>query len=516
MVILLVTGQLAKKLVEDQAKKCKKEVRVIALNFPVASLMRPAYILREIRSHIDKDVECIMVPGLVKGDLSIIEKELGIKVVRGPKHAYDIPFVLNNFDINELSKEIPADELIKEKMKKHVENELLRFEEDDSVLKKEGNYKIRNLKYGIDAPIRIIAEIVDAPLLTKEELKKKVEYYVASGADIIDIGMVANEDHSSEVKEIIKYIRSLTNLPLSIDSMEASEINEAIEAGIDMVISLDKSLLDKVIISDDVHYVLVPIDLSNSYFPKTHKGRVEFLEEVIELAKRKGFKNIIADVILDPPFSKSFVDSIVAYKTLRERNPYLPILIGTGNITELVDADTPGMNALLATIAYELNASFILSTEVSDKARGVIKELAIASKMGFIARLKNTYPKGVGFDLLFLRDKKIKDENPEEENAEVIRVENNESFHIQDPKGWFKIYLDREKGEIIVHYKPSYRETKSALIIRGKSPSAIYRKIVELGLVSKFDHAAYLGSELQKAYIALKMGRSYIQDSELF
>ncbi len=516
MVILLVTGQLAKKIVEDQARKCKKEVKVVSLNFPVASLMRPAYILRELRPFIDKDIECIMVPGLVRGDLSIIEKELGVKVVKGPKHAYDISFVINSFDVKELSKEIPADDLIKEKIKRHVETELMKFEEDDSILKKQGNYRIRNLKYGIDAPVRIIAEIVDAPLLSKDELKRQIGYYVSSGADILDLGMVANENHAGELKDMINFVWHLTNIPLSIDSMEADEINEAIKAGIDMVISLDKSLLYKVTPEDKVHYVVVPIDLSASYFPKTHRGRVEFLEEIISLAKSKGFRNIIADVILDPPFSKSLLDSFVAYKMLREKDPYLPILLGTGNITELIDADTPGMNALLTMIAYELNASFILSTEVSDKCRGVIKELSIASKMGFISRLKNTYPKGVGFDLLILRDKKLKDETPEEDIAEIIRVEDNENFHVQDPKGWFKIYVDRNNDEIIVHYKPSYRDTKSGLIIKGKSPSSIYRKIAELGLISRFEHAAYLGSELQKAYIALKLGRSYIQDSDLF
>ncbi len=57
---------------------------------------------------------------------------------------------------------------------------------------------------------------------------------------------------------------------------------------------------------------------------------------------------------------------------------------------------------------------------------------------------------------------------------------------------------------------------ESDIIIKGKDVTKIYRKIVNLGLVSMLDHAAYLGSEIQKAYVALKMKKSYIQDLDLF
>jgi dihydropteroate synthase len=35
-------------------------------------------------------------------------------------------------------------------------------------------------------------------------------------------------------------------------------------------------------------------------------------------------------------------------------------------------------------------------------------------------------------------------------------------------------------------------------------------------LVTRLDHAAYLGNELAKAEIALKTGKSYVQDNSLF
>ena len=55
-----------------------------------------------------------------------------------------------------------------------------------------------------------------------------------------------------------------------------------------------------------------------------------------------------------------------------------------------------------------------------------------------------------------------------------------------------------------------------AKIIKGKTADAVYSKIVELGLVSNLGHAAYLGSELAKAEIALRTGKEYIQDKALF
>jgi dihydropteroate synthase len=54
------------------------------------------------------------------------------------------------------------------------------------------------------------------------------------------------------------------------------------------------------------------------------------------------------------------------------------------------------------------------------------------------------------------------------------------------------------------------------MIIKGKTAEDVYAQIIDLDLVSRLDHAAYLGSELVKAEIALMTGKEYIQDSPLF
>jgi dihydropteroate synthase len=53
-------------------------------------------------------------------------------------------------------------------------------------------------------------------------------------------------------------------------------------------------------------------------------------------------------------------------------------------------------------------------------------------------------------------------------------------------------------------------------IVKGTKAVDIYQTIIRNKLITKLDHAAYLGNELQKAEIALKLDRSYQQDEPLF
>lgn len=80
-----------------------------------------------------------------------------------------------------------------------------------------------------------------------------------------------------------------------------------------------------------------------------------------------------------------------------------------------------------------------------------------------------------------------------------------------DPKGYFKIFL--QDGVIIAVL---YVDGKPDSIIKGKNAEEICNEIVRRGLVSKLSHAIYLGRELQKAETALRTGRGYVQESDLF
>ena len=64
------------------------------------------------------------------------------------------------------------------------------------------------------------------------------------------------------------------------------------------------------------------------------------------------------------------------YILFREAHPQVPLFFGAGNVTELLDADTQGVNALLAALAAEVEASILFTPEYSAKARGSVRKPA--------------------------------------------------------------------------------------------------------------------------------------------
>ena len=194
----------------------------------------------------------------------------------------------------------------------------------------------------------------------------------------------------------------------------------------------------------------------------------------------------------------------------------MPLFMGLANVSELLDADSIGVIALLAGLAMELGASIVLATEASVKTRGAVRELSKACKMMYLAHCRGSVPKDLGLDLLVLKEKKLRDDPLIRvgERCGRVQADGKESVYM-DQMGSFKIAVDRENSKIVVyHYPRSLNEVD--VIIYGKEASKIIKKIIDLGLISRLDHAAYLGRELQKAEIALKIGKGYIQDSELF
>jgi len=85
-----------------------------------------------------------------------------------------------------------------------------------------------------------------------------------------------------------------------------------------------------------------------------------------------------------------------------------------------------------------------------------------------------------------------------------------------DEKGLFKIAVDHDERKIVALHLTNADQTTPEVVIKGDSAEEIIAKIEELELVSRLDHAAYLGRELVKAEIALKIGKEYVQDSPLF
>lgn len=82
-----------------------------------------------------------------------------------------------------------------------------------------------------------------------------------------------------------------------------------------------------------------------------------------------------------------------------------------------------------------------------------------------------------------------------------------------DPRGFFTIKPFPKKRVIRVrYYGPDHA---LQLVIEGRTAEELYNTIVRRKLVGKLEHAAYLGSELAKAEIALRKKLAYVQDAPL-
>lgn len=98
---------------------------------------------------------------------------------------------------------------------------------------------------------------------------------------------------------------------------------------------------------------------------------------------------------------------------------------------------------------------------------------------------------------------------------EIPRIEasHTERDYVPDPKGYFTIHPNFETQEIIVeHHDINGRITK---VITGRKADDLYHTIVREGLLSRFEHAAYIGRELAKAELALRKNLEYEQDKPL-
>ncbi|WP_324735855.1 dihydropteroate synthase-like protein [Thermococcus sp. SY098] len=502
MKILLVTGKLAEPLVRKYGKGCDVFVTPVS----VAAFLTPkliAYYLR--KAGIErKDYDLVLIPGLVRGSAQIIEDELGIPAFKGSRYAFDLPQILKALKKGfKLSKEIPADDLFQRDALKKVEdikNKTKNRDYIEKALKKPHNFLIGNLPVGFDFPHRILAEIVDAPKLSVNEIVSRAIYYLESGADIIDIGMVSGETNP-EFIELIPEVRDALrerghDAPVSFDSLNTKEIERALDYA-DLFLSVDESNLEELVTEKPV--VLIPTNQKKGFFPGNPQERVEFLEKLKEKALELGYKRIIPDLILE--HIPNLARSITAFQLYRERNPDDVLLAGVGNVVELIDADSVGINAVMAGFAKELKIPLLLTTEVSPKCHGSVKELRRALDMMLF-----DMPKNLGFDLLILKEKRS--EKVEYEAKSPIVEAREREVKLEDI--YFRIFTKEEKIWVIAH-----RGTEQILTIVGEEPNAIIDTILEHFQISP-RHAFYLGRELERAKTALRLKRSYVQEVELF
>jgi dihydropteroate synthase-like protein len=513
--VLLVTGRLARESVEKAASQSGIDFDVIELPVSVAAFLSPEAIAEQLKGKISKDYDIILVPGLVPGDTHIIEDEIKIPTFKGPKYASDIPLILNNPDVN-LSKVHSADYILKKSGEEEYK-EIVSYLEKNTC-ESSRNFRIgrevESVYVGLDFPPRILAEIVDAPKLSLEKVISIAEYYINSGANMIDVGAVVGKDNSSKLREIVSTIKDKFSIPVSIDSMLPSEIEAGVEAGADLVLSLDHGNIGELkSLAKNLSVVLLPTNVNEGYIPKTAKERIESLFSLYKDAERFGFKKVIVDPLLESPINPGIAKSLETYILFRKTNSSVPMMFGVGNVIEFMDVDSVGVNGLLACLAVELGISLLLTTEHSVKTRQSISELSRAVIMAFLASKKVKPLKDLGLNL-FKSKSKTEYEEPRIERVEMIETGVAGESYTPDPSGYFKIWVNHEERKLYVLFKSSGSDRE--LVLKGVSAEGLGKKIISLGIVSRLDHALYLGRELSKAETCLLLGKSYVQDMDIF
>lgn len=431
--ILFLTGRLAENSLRRvldgmQPGGFSYEVRDLGIN--VAGLMTADMIGR--RLSLRPAADRIIVPGRCRGDLSALQEHYGIPVERGPDELKDLPqFFGKGGKLADLSRH----------------------------------------------DVRIFAEIVDAPNMTVAAVLERAHRYRRDGADVIDIGCLP-ETRFDLLEEMIRSLKS-GGFAVSVDSVDPHELLRGGRAGADYLLSLNEETLW---VAAEVASTPVLIPRSPADMHSLHRA-MQFLTD-----QRRDF---YADPILDP-IHFGFAESIVRYVELRRAFPKAPIMMGIGNVTELTDADTSGINAVLMGLISELRVSAVLTTEVSAHARCAVREADVARRMMYAAREDNSLPRGYTADLLTVHARKPFPDTPEE-IAEIARAIKDPSFRIQ--VGHDGIHVYNRDG----HH-------------RGTNPFDIWPA---LDLEQDGGHAFYMGVETARAQIAWQLGKRYAQDEEI-
>ncbi|MFQ6125612.1 MAG: dihydropteroate synthase-like protein [Candidatus Heimdallarchaeota archaeon] len=519
--ICVVTGICAAEIVKAQIKNIYGVI-VQVLPVSVAAFISPKLISEHRQRFVGSDL--VMVPGMAYGDFSRISKTLNLEIVKGPRYAFDLPEVLNHVllgDIKLSSKK--AADLVMEDLKKET------FEHFFDTFKKEIR-KINDhtfylgtsdicIPVGVGFPPVIVAEITDALELPIQKVLARAVRYVRAGAKIIDIGALVGEEHPKEIGKIVTTVRdrleSLDAL-VSIDSIHPSEIEAGVDAGAELVFSIDGRNMEAVVSAcKEVGVIVLPTDKQAGNVPADPRSRVKQLHCNIIAARQLGYKKIVGDLILESMIYPGLLNSLTAYSTFRREHPLVPLCMGIGNVTEFADFDSGGINGVMTSLGIELDINIFLTTEASIKTRNTIFETAHSAKMAFFAKQRNMPPKDLGIDLLIAKSKRRKDiEGLIGEKIDRIEVQKKRKFTERDKKGYFRIFLDyNDKAIIVEHFSKSGRR---GLGFKGKKAQEICLEILERKLVDNYKHACYLGSELKKAEVYLSLGKEYYQDEDPF
>ena len=442
--VLFVTGRLAevslREVLETVSAKAGFEFEIAVPGIQVAALMHVSLLRRRLT--VPEHVERVIVPGWCQGDLAELTKHFGKPFEKGPRDLNDLPEYFG------VGKRRAAD--------------LSRYS------------------------IEIIAEINHATRMPLEEIQRQARAMVSAGANVIDVGGVPGES-SPRIGEIVAALRA-EEIRVSIDSFDEREVRQAVRAGAELILSCNHTNVDWVS-KLGVEVVAIPDSPQD----------LASLDRLVEQLDRNACRYRL-DPILEP-IGVGFTASLDRYMTVRRRYPECAMMMGVGNVTELTEVDSAGVNMVLAAVCEDLGIQSILTTQVINWCRTAVAEFDAARRLVHYAVAAKTIPKHVNSALVMLRDSRLRQMS----DAALQAV----AGSLRDPN--YRIYAER--GELHLMNGDGYWHGSSAFVLFEDA----MRKANELRPAAgvSAEHAFYLGYELARAEVALLAGKQYVQDEPM-
>ena len=433
--VLFATGRLAepalRRTLAEIAPLAGIAPEVAVLPISVAALMTPRWILRHLE--VPAGISKVILPGHCRGDLTELTSRFGVPVEVGPEDLRDLPRML-------------------------------------------GGAAARLAGYG-GHDIEILAEINHAPRLSLEEFLSQAERFRSQGADRIDVGCDPDGGWLEVGRFVAEWVHERGGRA-SVDSFDPGEVERAVLAGADLVLSVNAT--NRAAAPDwGVEVVAIP-DVP---------GTLDGLDATVDFLEARGVRYRLDPILA--PIGFGFAASLGRYLETRRRWPGSAILMGIGNLTELTDVDSAGVNMTLVGFCQELSIRSVLTTAVVNWARSAVVEVDVARQLAYHAVTRQTLPKRVDPRLVALRDPKVPEFGPLA-LAEMAR-------RVRDPN--WRIYA--EGGQI--------HAFNNAHHLVGTDPFLIFSQMD----VTDPAHAFYLGHELSKARTALTLDKAYRQDQAL-
>lgn len=439
--ILFVTGRLAefslRNVIEPVSRDAGFCYEVAVLGITVAALMHTEWVARKLPP--PRGFDRVVLPGWCSGDVDRLGQTWGIRVERGPKSLYDLP--------------------------QHFGQHAAAMPVLD------------------DYDIEILAEINHADALSDKQIITAAAAFKADGADVIDLGCRPGQTwpRAGEVTALL----CAEGFRVSIDSFDRAEVEAAVDGGGELVLSCNGHNLEW-LLELGVEVVAIPDE----------PGDDASLERTVDRLAERGTPFRI-DPILEP-IGFGFAESLHRYQRARQRWPDREMLMGVGNLTELTEVDSAGVNFLLAAICQEWGIRSVLTTQVINWAKSSVREFDLARRQVAYCLRERVLPKHLDSGLVLLRDPRVI-EMGDAALSDLAR-------RLKDPN--FRIFV--ESGRIHVMNRDGYWH--------GTDPFELMDRVwAETGGSSTVDatHAFYLGYEMSKAATALTLGKQYQQDEAL-